>query len=95
MAHIAPLIRHHHECWNGGGYPDGLHGDAIPIACRVLAIGDAYEAITGERQHQATYSASEALKEITHMSGTQFDPRLVALFVALRRNGEIGDYTAN
>jgi diguanylate cyclase (GGDEF)-like protein len=94
LAHIAELIRHHHEWWSGGGYPGGWRGAQIPVACRVLAIVDAYDAMTSERPYRAASSVSEALREITQMAGVQFDPRLAALFVARRRQGAILDQTS-
>lgn len=76
-------IRHHHERWDGGGYPDGLRGEAIPLGARILAIADSYDAMTSERSYHDPLSEEEAVAELTACAGTQFDPALVELFVAI------------
>jgi diguanylate cyclase (GGDEF)-like protein len=78
-----PIILHHHERYNGMGYPHGLQGREIPIGARILAIADAYHAIVTDRPYQAARSHLEALAELETHAGTQFDPELVALFVRL------------
>ena len=67
-------IRHHHECWDGGGYPDALREDAIPEGAQLLAISDAYDAMTSERPHRAALTGEEALAEIDRGAGSQFRP---------------------
>jgi len=74
---LAPLVRWHHERWDGTGYPDGLAGDAIPLGARVLAVVDAFEAITSERPYQPSRSAALALAELRRGCGSQFDPAVV------------------
>jgi len=78
-----PIILHHHERYNGMGYPHGLQGREIPIGARILAIADAYHAIVTDRPYQAARSHLEALAELEAHAGTQFDPELIALFVRL------------
>jgi putative nucleotidyltransferase with HDIG domain len=73
----------HHERWDGGGYPTGRAGDDIPLDARVLAIADAYDAMTTSRPYRRAFSTNEALGEIVRCAGTQFDPVIATLFVAL------------
>jgi len=83
---IKVAVRHSHERWDGHGYPDGLAGEEIPIAARVIAVADAYEALTTDRPYRTGRSPEEALQEIRRCSGTQFDPQAVtALFDLLRQ----------
>lgn len=74
-------IRHHHERWDGGGYPDGLAGEEIPIGARILAVADAYDAMTSSRSYHDPMAEDEAREEMERCRGTQFDPRLVDLFL--------------
>jgi len=82
LAPVARLIRWSHERWDGTGYPDGLEGAEIPIGSRIIAICDAYEAMTERRPYRQPLSAEEALTELRRNAGTQFDPELVEHFVA-------------
>jgi HD-GYP domain-containing protein (c-di-GMP phosphodiesterase class II) len=77
------IARHHHEHWNGGGYPDGLAGDAIPLTARIAALADVYDALTHERPYKPAWSHDDAIDYIARMSGTHFDPRLAGLFQAM------------
>jgi response regulator RpfG family c-di-GMP phosphodiesterase len=77
---IASAIRHHHERYDGSGYPDGLKGEAIPLFARIIAIVDAYEALISNRCYRRGTDADSALCEIIANSGTQFDPALVDVF---------------
>lgn len=83
---IAKLILAHHEWWNGRGYPLGLSGEAIPLECRMLAIVDAYDAMTNDRPYRKAISSKEALTRLRSCAGSQFDPQLVAIFSDLFRN---------
>jgi diguanylate cyclase (GGDEF)-like protein/putative nucleotidyltransferase with HDIG domain len=74
---ILGIVRHHHERWDGSGYPDGLRGDAIPIGARVLAVADAFEALTSDRSYRARLEPKDALEVIATWSGVQFDPAVV------------------
>jgi diguanylate cyclase (GGDEF)-like protein/PAS domain S-box-containing protein len=78
---IADWILKHHEWWNGEGYPLGLKGEAIPLECRILAIVDAYDAMTNDRPYRKALNPQKALIELIRCSGTQFDPCLVSKFV--------------
>lgn len=72
-----PIVRHHHERWDGCGYPDGLSGEAIPLGARVLAVADAFDAMTAGRAHRKPYGMPEALGRLRRESGQQFDPAVV------------------
>ena len=84
---VATLVRHHHERFDGTGYPDGLAGEAIPLGARVIAIVDAFDAMTCERPYREARSRSEALGELRCEAGAQFDPQLVELFTRLVESG--------
>ena len=81
MRPLMPIIRHHRERMDGHGYPDGLRGDKIPFLARVLAIADAYEAMTSERPYRRALSRDEALTEIERESGLQFDEEMAKIFM--------------
>lgn len=83
LAPIAECIRKHHEWWNGKGYPLGLKGEEIPLECRILAIADAYDAMTSDRPYRRKMRPEEAVAELKKWAGIQFDPRLVERFVSL------------
>lgn len=80
---LAPIIRAHHERWNGKGYPDQLSGEDIPLNARLLSVVDAYLAMTTDRPHQRARTQEEAVQEITKQAGQQFDPEMVRLFLHL------------
>jgi diguanylate cyclase (GGDEF)-like protein/PAS domain S-box-containing protein len=83
IAHIAPLILSHHEKWDGSGYPNGLERDRISLASRIVAIADAFDAMTSPRPYRQAISQGNALQEILKCSGSQFDPELVDVFVKI------------
>lgn len=78
---ILPSIRHHHEHWDGTGYPDKLKGDRIPLGARILAVADAYEAMTSDRPYRKALSHTQVMAELIRNKGIQFDPRIVNAFV--------------
>ncbi|TET27046.1 MAG: diguanylate cyclase, partial [Dehalococcoidia bacterium] len=80
LVNCLPSILHHHEHYNGSGYPAGLKGNNIPLEARLLAIADAYDAITSLRPYHERLSPQQALKELRRCAGTQFDPELVEVF---------------
>src|SRR5215211_6042646 len=73
---FAPIVRHHHERWDGAGYPDGLRGDRIPLGARIVGLVDAYDAIIHDRPYRPARSIPEDLEEIKREAGMQFDPDL-------------------
>jgi HD-GYP domain-containing protein (c-di-GMP phosphodiesterase class II) len=77
---LASSTRHHHERWDGTGYPYRLSGENIPLAARIIAIAEAYDAMTTDSPWQPARSESEALTELVNGAGKQFDPKLVELF---------------
>jgi putative nucleotidyltransferase with HDIG domain len=76
-----PVIRSHHEMFSGEGYPDGLKADSIPLDARILGIADAFDAMTSKRPYRNALPLDEALRRIKAGSGTQFDPKLVHIFI--------------
>ncbi|TEB08042.1 Cyclic di-GMP phosphodiesterase response regulator RpfG [Pelotomaculum schinkii] len=85
----AKFVFHHHERYDGTGYPHGLKGDQIPLGARIMAVADSYDAMTSDRPYRKAMSVEEALTEIINNSGTQFDPSIVEVFVQIVRN-ELG-----
>ncbi len=80
---IRPIIRHHHERYDGKGYPDGLAGEDIPLMSRIIAVADTYDAMTSHRPYRSALSREIALAEIKKCSGTQLDPMVVEAFLAI------------
>jgi len=85
LAPVAEIVRSSHERWDGAGYPDGLAAQDIPLGARIVAVCDSWEAMTSSRAYRAAMSPTLALNEITRCSGSQFDPRVVAAFLAVRQ----------
>ncbi|MDW5595756.1 diguanylate cyclase [Conexibacter stalactiti] len=83
MRQVALLVRASHERWDGGGYPDGLAGEAIPLGARIVAVCDAYSAMTSERPYQVPLAHEAAVAELRRCAGAQFDPRVVDAFCAV------------
>ncbi len=81
LAECAPAILHHHEHYDGSGYPDGLTGESIPLEARILAVADAFANMISERGRQPGLPWEEALEELKRHAGTRFDPVLVEAFV--------------
>jgi putative nucleotidyltransferase with HDIG domain len=87
---LAPIVQHHHEWWDGHGYPDGLIGSAIPREARIIAICDAFDTLVSEQSYKPAVSVQEALAELDACAGTQFDPELVRSFRMMIEQGETG-----
>ena len=85
---VGPIIRHHHEHFDGSGYPDGLAGEQIPIASRILLVTDAFDAMTNDRPYRKAMPIEAAIEELTRHRGSQFDPAVVDAFLrVLKREG--------
>lgn len=80
---VLDVVRHHHERWDGAGYPDRLRGTDIPLSARVFALCDVYDALTSERPYKRPWTHEDAVAEVAAQSGKQFDPDVVAAFLAL------------
>ncbi len=85
LGQLIPIIRHHHEHYDGRGYPDGLAGNDIPLEARIIAVADAIEAMASDRPYRSGWSYHEILEELERYSGTQFDSMVVAAFVELAK----------
>jgi len=79
---VVPVVRHHHERWDGNGYPDGLSGEAIPLTARILSVVDCFDAVREDRQYRKGMTRQEALDLILRGSGTHYDPRVVDVFIS-------------
>ncbi|TML96677.1 MAG: diguanylate cyclase [Actinobacteria bacterium] len=86
---VADLVLHHHERWDGAGYPDGLHGDEIPLGARIIFVTDAFDAMTSDRIYRPKRSSDAALAELERCAGSQFDPAIVAAFVEEIESSEV------
>ncbi len=86
---LIPIVRHHHEHFDGTGYPDGLRGDEISLDARIVALGDVFDALVSHRIYRPGVSAERAREIIQHSAGTKFDPELVRLFLSLPLEGLI------
>lgn len=78
--HSVPIVRHHHERWDGRGYPDGLGGENIPIGARIVCVADSFDAMTSDRPYRRAMAVTSALAEVRRNSGSQFDPQIVEAF---------------
>jgi HD-GYP domain-containing protein (c-di-GMP phosphodiesterase class II) len=91
FAHLADIILYHHEWWNGGGYPQGLRGEEIPLMSRIISILDAFDAMTHRQQGKPAMTEEEALLELDHKAGIQFDPSLVQIFIRMIESRQLMD----
>ena len=89
LSDVAREIRHHQECFDGSGYPDGLAGNDIPLIARIIAVADAFDAMTTTRPYRKKKTVEEALQELKAKSGTQFDPLIVSAFLLAYKKGNI------
>ena len=83
LAEIARAVRHHHERFDGSGYPDGLRGDEIPLFSRIILVAETYEAMTHNRAYRRALSAEEATRRLQESAGSQLDPEIVKHFLAI------------
>jgi HD-GYP domain-containing protein (c-di-GMP phosphodiesterase class II) len=87
MDRLVPIVLHHHECWDGSGYPSGVAGVRVPLEARIILVVDAFDAMTSNRPYGRVLTTEEALTELRAHSGTQFDPRLVDAMHQAYRSG--------
>lgn len=83
FSEVVRIILHHHERWDGAGYPYGLKSETIPLGARIIAIADAYDAMTSNRPYRRAMSHGRAVDELRRCAGTQFDPNLVERFIKI------------
>ena len=83
---VEPIVRCHHENWDGSGYPRGVAGEAIPIGARILSVVDCYDALTSDRPYRRALSDEEAIAILRERSGTMYDPAIVEAFIAIYRS---------
>jgi HD-GYP domain-containing protein (c-di-GMP phosphodiesterase class II) len=88
-ADVAPLVLHHHEWFDGSGYPEQLAGDAIPLESRIIGLAEAFDSMTSESTYQPSVPRDEAVRRVETGSGTQFDPAVVRVFLDLNRRGDL------
>jgi HD-GYP domain-containing protein (c-di-GMP phosphodiesterase class II) len=88
---IASWVRHHHERWDGSGYPERLGGEDIPLGSRIILVADAYDAMTSDRVYSARVSHEQAVDELERCAGTQFDPGIVSVFVSELPRAELAE----
>ncbi len=86
---VSLIVRHHHERMDGSGYPDGLSGSDIPLGARIVAVADAFDAMTSNRTYKKSMAVYDALEELIRCSDTQFDRDIVAVFVRIIRAGKL------
>jgi cyclic di-GMP phosphodiesterase len=89
LAPVRPIVRHHHERWDGTGYPDRLAGDEIPRAARIVAVADSVEAMSGNRPYRTPFATEEIVRELEQGRGTQWEPQVVDVVLELIRSGEL------
>lgn len=87
---VRAAVEHHHERWDGKGYPAGLAGGAIPLAARIVAVADSFAAMLSPRPHRPALGFEAAAAEVRRCSGTQFDPEIVDAFLRIVRWVEVG-----
>lgn len=91
LQNAIPVILHHHEHWDGSGYPENLSGDEIPLSARIIVVADAFDAMTTNRPYQPAKSFEEALAEIVELSGVKYDPAVVAALQKSWQGGLLAD----
>ncbi|MDF2500907.1 MAG: hypothetical protein K0Q77_1621 [Anaerosporomusa subterranea] len=94
LAEVAQIILHHHERMDGQGYPGCLVGDAIPLGARIIAVCDAFDAMTSSRSYRTCISGEQALAELWLCAGTQFDPNIVAAFSQMLKSSSFASFVA-
>ncbi|MCK5655409.1 MAG: hypothetical protein KAI03_03850, partial [Candidatus Aureabacteria bacterium] len=85
LSDVVPMVLCHHERFDGLGYSSGLRGEEIPLGARIISVADVYQALTSDRPYRKAYAKKEALDIIKKGSGTQFDPKIVKVFLSTMR----------
>jgi putative nucleotidyltransferase with HDIG domain len=85
MKDAREIIRHHHEYYDGSGYPDGLRGEDIPLGARIIGVADAFDAMTSNRPYRKALPMDKVIKELKDFSGIQFDPDIVEILISILR----------
>jgi len=80
---VIPIVRHHHERWDGKGYPDGLKGEEIPLGARILAVADTFDAMSSSRPYRDPVDLINIIDELKENAGTQFDPKIVEIWLEI------------
>src|SRR5437762_7317516 len=86
---VVPIVRHHHENWTGGGYPDGIAGEDIPIGARILSVVDCFDALTSDRPYRRRMTDEDALAILRERSGKMYDPAVVETFTRVYRGLQV------
>jgi HD-GYP domain-containing protein (c-di-GMP phosphodiesterase class II) len=89
LREITPLMRHHHEFYDGSGFPDHIKGEQIPLGARILCLADTFDAMTSDRPYQQAMEVDYVVERISAWSGTRFDPKVVNAFLSCIKNGRI------
>jgi response regulator RpfG family c-di-GMP phosphodiesterase/putative methionine-R-sulfoxide reductase with GAF domain len=92
LGQVSEYVKHHHEAWDGSGYPQGLKGEAIPFPSRIITVADAYDAMTSSRPYRKAKSHAFAMEEIAAHAGRQFDPEVVKVFLEVMAVGRVGEH---
>ena len=95
LQNIIPLIFHHHERWDGKGYPSGLKGEDIPLGARIIAIADVYQALISDRPYRRALSQDRVMEIIKSEAGAQFDPKIVDVFLRVLEQKDEDDIRNN
>jgi HD-GYP domain-containing protein (c-di-GMP phosphodiesterase class II) len=87
LGKVSEYVKHHHEAWDGSGYPQGLKGEQIPFISRIITVADSYDAMTSTRPYRQAKSHEAAMEELRVMAGRQFDPKIVEVFLKVMAVG--------
>jgi putative two-component system response regulator len=86
---VRPIVKHHHERWDGGGYPDGLAGEDIPLLARIVSVADSIEAMSSLRSYRSPLSRDDIVRELEQGRGRQWDPTLIDIALELIADGQL------
>jgi HD-GYP domain-containing protein (c-di-GMP phosphodiesterase class II) len=91
LGDVGELVKCHHECWDGSGYPEGLKGEQIPLASRIISVADSFDAMTSNRPYREARNQQEAIEEIKREAGRQLDPKVVETFLSVIEKKQLQD----